>query len=141
MRTFRQHLSHVALVPRAALELTCARIRLIRLKPQDILRLNSLPFIEERARLCEPDKLKSKMTKILYVLPRVAARIPWRSDCLIQALAAQHWLSKYGILTKVEIGVQKDQTTGFRAHAWVLLDGLPILGGEVSDFTPLFSQA
>jgi hypothetical protein len=38
-------------------------------------------------------------------IPRMARLVPWRSDCLVQATAAQCWLRQKGVPTHLHIGV------------------------------------
>lgn len=76
---------------------------------------------------------------VAYIIPRVAARLPWRADCLIQALAAQRWLGRHGVASYITIGTGLDKDAQFRAHAWLNVGDLVITGGEISAYTPLLS--
>lgn len=78
---------------------------------------------------------------IIWSLPAAAARVPWRSDCLVQALAARRWLNRLGYTSHAAIGVRKRGFDGLAAHAWVICDGRVIAGGDVSNFTPLVTHA
>jgi len=53
--------------------------------------------------------------RIGFVIPRVAARLPWRSDCLIQAVPAQRWLASCGVASAISIGVDR----GLMANSWL----------------------
>jgi hypothetical protein len=59
--------------------------------------------------------------------------------CLIQALAAQTLLHRWGHSTSLRIGIAKGATGQLEAHAWVETQGKIVLGGaEVcARFTPL----
>jgi hypothetical protein len=70
----------------------------------------------------------------------MAARVPWRSDCLVQATAAQRWLDRHQIPTQLHIGVRKDHAAGFEAHAWLCHGALIVTGGDISGFVPLKPQ-
>lgn len=63
----------------------------------------------------------------------LASRIvPWRADCLVQAMAASAWLRKLGYAPQFRLGLlpaDRDQTD-LVAHAWLELDGKVIVGGE-----------
>lgn len=76
--------------------------------------------------------------RVTYVVPRAGRRVPWRSDCLIQALAARRWLSAHGIATSLHIGARKSAARGFEAHAWLTVgDGgedLVVTGWDIEDF-------
>lgn len=61
----------------------------------------------------------------------VAARYaPWRSDCLVQAIAASRWLQQLGHLPTLRIGFSRDDQAVMEAHAWITLDGAVIVGGR-----------
>lgn len=71
-----------------------------------------------------------------------AARlVPWRSDCLVQAMAAQRWLRREGRQTQLVIGVHKDPAGRFEAHAWLRCGMVTVTGGDVARFTPLLVPA
>ena len=50
----------------------------------------------------------------------VAARhVPWRADCLIQAMAANRCLSRHGIRPEFFVGVDKEAGGALFSHAWL----------------------
>ena len=72
--------------------------------------------------------------RVAFAVPCIGARVPWRSDCLIQALAAQRWLARAGIAAPIDIGVRN--AGAFEAHAWLVVGGKIVTGGDISGFTP-----
>ncbi len=66
-----------------------------------------------------------------WAVRAVAARLPWRSTCLIQALAAKALLQQRGLPGSLCLGVAKDAESeeGIAAHAWVRC-GDSVLVGE-----------
>lgn len=84
-----------------------------------------------------PPGADALVDRVAFAIPRVAAHLPWRADCFIQALAAQSWLARAGVSSEIWIGVRKDRVPGFEAHAWLLQDGRTVTGGDVSGFVPL----
>lgn len=68
------------------------------------------------------------------VIPQVACWVPWRSDCLVQALAGQRWLASTGIASQIEIGVASEVAEGFASHAWLRSGGQVVIGGAVSRY-------
>jgi hypothetical protein len=71
---------------------------------------------------------------------RVASRYLPRATCLTQALAAQALLARSGYPSQVEIGVTKDESRRFQAHAWVVCQGQVVLGGQqVERYNPLMT--
>lgn len=80
---------------------------------------------------------RSMIRRIAFAVPRVGARVPWRADCLVQAIAAQRWLRQEGISTTLHIGVRKETATDFEAHAWLMHGDTMITGDNGKDFTTL----
>lgn len=75
--------------------------------------------------------------RIAYVIPRVAARLPWSVDCLIQARAAGRWLASAGIASDLHFGVHKVKQPVFEAHAWLTVGEKIVTGGDISGYIPL----
>jgi Transglutaminase-like superfamily len=75
-----------------------------------------------------------QIERISFALIQAGARMPWRSDCLVQALAARRWLAGAGIESEISIGVLREAKAGFEAHAWLEAGGKVILGGDISAY-------
>jgi hypothetical protein len=114
---------------RAGFELLLARIRLGRWRIGSIGANLVQPALSEGSN--EPGET---IERVRYFLPRVARRMPFRADCLIQALAAQRWLGQAGIGSAVKIGVRKTQRAGFEAHAWLETQGKVVTGWDIEGF-------
>ena len=121
---------------RATLELAVARHKLGSQTVRELLETTRLD-----RRPAASDSLSDAQLRLIgrvsFVVPRVGARLPWRADCLVQALAAQRWLGSSGIPTDLYIGVQKEAPSGFEAHAWLMRGDTIVTGGNREDFTPL----
>lgn len=116
---------------RGLLELIAARIAFARLDARDIPKLNRIAA--EAAReggTCQP----AHIARIAYVLPRISKRLPWRSDCLVQALAARRWLLSAGQASTIVIGVQSPADVDFGAHAWLEHQGEVVTGGDTERY-------
>jgi Transglutaminase-like superfamily len=75
--------------------------------------------------------------RILWAVAAVSRHLP-AATCLTQALAAQAMLFRAGHVSRVMIGVAKDDRIGFQAHAWLVLEEKVVLGGpEVSRYVSL----
>ena len=73
--------------------------------------------------------------QLALLIQGAARRLPWKSTCLMSALAAWHLLQKQGINTRIQLGVQANAETGLGAHAWLLMGEEVVLGGkEAKDF-------
>lgn len=64
-----------------------------------------------------------------WAIASAAARVPWRSDCLLQAMAASMWLDRVGRSYKLNIGVRKNDAGELEAHAWLTSGNLTVTGG------------
>ncbi len=78
---------------------------------------------------------------VAWSIYAAARHVPWRSDCLIQAMAAAKWLRSYGHEPSFELGVWQADQGNLRAHAWLSLDGRILVGGEGIDIGSLGSFA
>jgi len=66
--------------------------------------------------------------RIIWSVRTAARRVPG-ATCLCSALALQRRLSSAGHPSQVHIGVARD-ATGFKAHAWLVHDGVVVIGEE-----------
>jgi hypothetical protein len=69
-----------------------------------------------------------------------AARYVPGASCLPQALALHYLLGRHGYPSMVRVGVANSPDKGFEAHAWVIRDGVVLIGGdteELTRFTPI----
>lgn len=109
--------------------------RTLRLTPPD-----KLPLLRERRRGRERAALTAEQAALIerlaYLLPVIAARVPWRSNCLVQALAARRWLKRVGIVSDLCLGVRKNGQ-GFQAHAWLKVGDRIVTGGDISSYAEL----
>lgn len=74
--------------------------------------------------------------RVAYAVPIMGLRVPWRSDCVVQALAARRWLGRGGVAAEICIGVRND-AAGFQAHAWLKVGERIVTGGDVSAYAEL----
>ncbi|NCO87092.1 MAG: lasso peptide biosynthesis B2 protein [Rhodobacterales bacterium] len=118
----------------ALAELARARFALRRRPARDLL-------AQGQARPVAPRHDPALVARVAYAVPRVAARLPWRADCWVQALAAQRWLHRHGVATDLFIGVRRDRAPGFEAHAWLRCGHATVTGGDFSGFVPLVTPA
>jgi hypothetical protein len=85
----------------------------------------------------DPDHL----ARMAFVLPRLSARLPWRSDCLVQAIAAQNWLAASRLAGEIQIGVERPADGPFGAHAWLVHAGMVITGGDIARYERLLGES
>lgn len=118
---------------RAAWELALARRLLGRHPGAELLRHSRRPAAPGAL---PPAAAEALANRVAWAIPRAAARLPWRADCWVQAMAAQAWLARAGVATEVVIGVRQDRG-GFEAHAWLRRGDRIVTGGEVGGYAPL----
>jgi hypothetical protein len=123
----------------ATLVLAQARFDLRSITPKDIVKRNR-DVAELVARGLCPETSGTKIDEAAFFINRMAARVPWRSDCLVQALAGQRWLARAGIATEIVVGTAKRPNGAFEAHAWLRQDGRIVLGGDISTYQPLLNS-
>lgn len=58
-----------------------------------------------------------------------AARIVPSASCLTQALAAKYLLARSNHHSLIRVGACRTEIGGFEAHAWLVCDGVVVLGG------------
>jgi len=123
---------------RAAIELAIARVRLGSQQARDLHSVADAagrqppPTLDmDRANLVE---------RVAFAIPRAGYRLPWRADCLVQALAAQRWLRRHGIATQLVIGARKPAPAAFAAHAWLKVGERVVTGGDISGYIPLIGN-
>src|SRR6476646_6345518 len=63
---------------------------------------------EERPQPDCDTRAEVDLARLSWAISAAAARVPWRSDCLLQAMAANRCLRRYGVQPKFFVGVQKD---------------------------------
>lgn len=121
---------------RAACELARARRQFHRLSARELVTIVPTESREDTNRALG-QREQRLVERIAFTVPRVAQRVPWRADCMIQAMAAQSWLKRAGIGSTMCIGVKSDASEGFAAHAWLTVRESVVTGGDVSPYTPL----
>jgi hypothetical protein len=113
----------------AGWQLALARVRLARVDAASLVTDGTAPADEDT------------VDRIAFAVRAMGARVPWRSDCLVQALAAQHWLAAKAIGSTVHLGVKLCEAP-LDAHAWLKVGDRIVLGGDVGDYSefPLHGQ-
>lgn len=118
-------------------ELVRARIAFASFSARDIPRLNATARAKERGAVLACDE---HVDRIGYVLPRLSSRLPWRSDCLIQAMAGQNWLRAGGLASEIQIGVEKPKDGPFGAHAWLVHREKVVTGGKIDRYARILGE-
>ena len=108
-----------------------------------VVRSSARRALEQRATtaLAEGTTLASSelIERVGTAIARMGHRLPWRADCLVQAVAAQHWLRRHGLASRLEIGVRERSDDPFEGHAWLVCGDAVVTGGNPRDYQPLRS--
>lgn len=127
------------LLARAVWELARARMALGAIGANDIERLNIAA--KAAASQTEPTTQDHAFIEQVGFLVTFASRhLPWRSDCLPQAMAAQSWLLAEGLDSEIRIGVGRPGNGEFGAHAWLVLGDQIVTGGETGQYSVLLGS-
>ena len=116
---------------RAAAELAIARIRLSTIAPEALVARDRI-----EGREAPSPGQAALIDRVAFALPRMAARVPWRASCLVQALAGQRWLARFGIASELVLGARKPVDGDMEAHAWLKAGERIVVGGESGDYQP-----
>jgi 5-enolpyruvylshikimate-3-phosphate synthase len=106
--------------------------------------LRLLPFaIVQRlfaSRVALPGRMHRRrpIERLLWAIAVAGRHVPG-TTCLSLALAGRIMLNRYGYPAHIHIGVAKDHTGSFAAHAWLESEGTIVIGGQESTslFAPL----
>jgi len=86
-------------------------------------------------------------SRIGWAVRAAAARTPWGSRCLAQALAGSGMLRARRIPATMAMGVAKTEPAGLEAHAWLSCGGRILTGASgheryrvVARFTPVLAR-
>lgn len=94
-------------------------------------------FLGNRPAAVFPEKPSRE--KIVWALDAVRNALPGFRNCLVRALAAGYLLKEADYPSTLRIGVAKDASGRFEAHAWVE-SGAEVIVGRLKDlekYTPL----
>ncbi|NEO97791.1 MAG: lasso peptide biosynthesis B2 protein [Symploca sp. SIO2E9] len=106
-----------------------------------------LPFPSLRQAIAKISQSNSKQLqvkavsvgKIIWAVNVSSYYMPGGVKCLARALTTQVFMSRYGHLPELRIGVAKGEGGQFEAHAWVESQGQVVIGNlvDLSRFMPL----
>lgn len=98
------------------------------------LALVPLSKILERKCILAGTTKEGEAARIAWALATASRFVPWRSDCLIQAIAAMTWAERFGLSAQMHLGVRKSGQSAIEAHAWVT-SGDTVLSGALPDLS------
>ncbi|MDE2595696.1 MAG: lasso peptide biosynthesis B2 protein [Sphingomonadales bacterium] len=69
-----------------------------------------------------------EIAALSLAIATVAPNLPFRSDCLVQALAAHAMCRRRGLASTVHLGAAQAGVTAGETHAWTDAGGMPLTG-------------
>lgn len=130
-------MGRLAALAEAALALAVARLALALLPIRWLVPSPSRPgpFGPDPGR---PDTRAAPRARVVaWAIERGAVRLPWRSRCLVRALAGRWMLGRRGVPSVLCLGVAREGGV-ITAHAWLLVAGRAVCGGrEAPGYTPI----
>lgn len=129
-------MSRYLLVLSVALELFRARILLAVTARQKTLSLVAASSEAVSIDALSPADLEWLGT-LRWAILGLAARMPFRSDCIVCVIAGQRILKRRGLAGKTEIQVGRRPDGSFEAHIWLECAGVFLTGGPNDAFTTL----
>ena len=81
----------------------------------------------------ETEVQRSSAILISWAVQGLGQRLPWMSQCLVQALAATWMLQRRCIPSTFYFGLAKDPSKQLKAHAWVRSGTLVLTGAQGRD--------
>jgi hypothetical protein len=95
--------------------------------------LKLLPFARVISLLVAPNHGgapadQALIRRVRWAIETAARHLPLSLTCLPQAFAALGMLQARGLAPQMHYGVAACKAGGFEAHAWVELEGMPVVG-------------
>lgn len=137
MRAVTQTLTRVralSMDQRRALALACALLLVARLRHGGVPAPHILRDLRDGSRGA---RVTTEAARIGWAISVAARYVPWRADCLIQAMAATAWLRRRGLAGDFYLGVAKDETGALSAHAWLRSGDVVVTGACGAAFAAL----
>lgn len=105
-----------ALLPEAFWRLLLARIQLLRPFAKTAPRLGVKSMESPEAAGAQELEVARNVTRAIRVMSRCT---PWKSTCMVRAVAGLRMLEKRGIESTLYMGVARDRAGKMVAHAWL----------------------
>lgn len=120
----------------ACVDLAIARIVLMTVRPKRLLTCPGF-LLGKKGMIYTVEAKENRVQRVAKAIALAARNVPWRSDCLVQALAARRRLHIAGLDSELRLGVCKRVDGSFVAHAWLLHGDTMVTGGDVSEYSRL----
>lgn len=120
--------------------LAAARWHLRTLLPRDVMQANERAASDGiAAGQLGPDALEFA-GQMRRIIPRISRWCPFRSDCLVQAIAGQHLLSRRNIASRIVLAAEQGRPEKFQPHALLMVGNMAVTGGDPAQFTAIYGD-
>lgn len=121
------------LLAKAAVVLTTASAAVACLPFRHAIALGGVPLGKS--------KRATSVADIVWAVGAWSRRMPWRTQCIEQGIAAQRLLRSAGIDARLHYGARhKNEDGTLEAHVWVSVDGVAVIGEDAAgDFAEIAS--
>jgi hypothetical protein len=82
---------------------------------------------------------KVDVGRLSWAIAVAAAHVPWRSDCLLRAMAADRWLRRHQLQPQFYLGVKRNDAGGLAGHARLHFGDVTVTGDTLERFTMLIA--
>jgi len=76
----------------------------------------------------DPGERSEQILHLAKILQAVARNVPWKTNCLVQSIAAATMLRRRKMEGAVYFGARTDESGKFEAHAWVCCGEILVTG-------------
>ena len=74
-------------------------------------------------------KTRQKSIRIARAIRTISEHVPWECKCLVQAMSGKIMMRNRGVAATLYLGVSKKENGELKAHAWLRMGTVVILGG------------
>lgn len=88
--------------------------------------------LHQKAMYKESEKNEKKVRQVKNLMLHFSHYPIWKTECYTLALTAKFLLKFMGIYSTLYIGMKKQSKDKIIGHAWLMVDGEYIVGGEIA---------
>ena len=79
------------------------------------------------------DENKQFVFRVSIAINKISNVLPWPSTCLEKAITGKYLLKESGIPSTLYLGATRDESSKFKAHAWLICEEYVLIGGAEKD--------
>ncbi|MCP4100765.1 MAG: lasso peptide biosynthesis B2 protein [Lentisphaerae bacterium] len=90
-------------------------------------------FGNYKLKCTESNFKRFEVENISYLIQKVSNKLPIKFNCLNKAIAAKSMLKIRRINSTLYVGLSKNNKNKLIAHAWLMVNDIPVTGGKNND--------